>query len=128
MLRGKFRQKLANFFLNHSEFESAVVGFIEMVEPKQLTGDEKKKIVLKKIEVWLDEKIALRGFWEMLSDIAIRWGLILLSGWVESIFQRWKAEKKIASIEKPSVIAESAPVVATKDGVVVKEKRAKKQE
>lgn len=120
MLRGKFRQKLANFFLDHAEFESAVIGFIEAVEPKQLSGEDKKKVVLKKIEVWLDEKIALRGFWEMLSDIAIRWGLILLSGWVESIFQRWKAQR----LAQQSIVApEVQPSVAA-----VKEKRSKKSE
>lgn len=92
--RGKLREKLSSFSIDPKEFEQTVEQFIEFVEPSKISGADKKKLVIKKIEQWVDDKIALRGFWEFLSDIAIRVVMIFLSSWVESIFLRWKEKNK----------------------------------
>ena len=109
MLTGKkIRERIADFFLDHREFESIVTGFIASVDDRAITGPEKKELVLKQIQKWLDDKIALKGFWEMLSDIAIRFALLFVSGWVESIFERWKEKKNAIApiVSSPGVEAD----------------------
>lgn len=91
------------------EFESAVKGFVEAADSRSLlSGEQKKRAVTKAAIKWLDEKIKLPGLWELLSDVVIHAGAWLLSGWIESIYLRWKSEHKAqaAQIEAAVELAE----------------------
>ena len=109
-MRTKLRDRLSTFKLDHKEFEAKVIEFIELLDKSNVSGESKKKAVIDRLQNWLDEKIALKGFWELISDIAIKVAMIFVSSWVESIYQNWKSQRMAASVVAPPVVATMAEV------------------
>lgn len=123
-LGAKIRQRLQELkSLDWVQFESAMENFIEEVEPRDMSGADKKALVLRKLKLWIDDQLKFKGVWELISDAVIEVAFYFLSGWLESVFQRWKSKNAVANTVK-DVVLEAIPVSSN---AAVK-RQSKKQE
>lgn len=115
--------------------ESALLSAIEGVDHLDVPGDEKKARAIAAFAKWLDKQIKLPWYLEPFDGPAIKAALTMLhwlvGGWMESVFQRWKAKQSVgAALAADKLVdiavsaAESAAVAA--EASVAKPKKAKK--
>ncbi len=82
--------------LDHSAIESKMLALVIEVESAKLSGPEKKKVVIERLAEWFDDALKLPWYLEPFDKAvakvvlsAVYW---IVGGWLESVFQRWKAK------------------------------------
>ena len=82
--------------IDFGSVESKMVELIEKVEPKKLAGADKKKVVIEHLAQWFDDALKLPWYLEPFDKLvakAVLGGVYwIVGGWLESVFQRWKAK------------------------------------
>lgn len=82
--------------IDHSAIERKMLELVIEVESAKVSGPEKKIIVINRLAQWFDDAVKLPWYLEPFDKpiakvvlTAVYW---IIGGWLESVFQRWKAK------------------------------------
>jgi hypothetical protein len=91
------------------------------VESQKLTGPEKKKVVISRLAQWFDDALKLPWYLEPFDKAVAKFVLTavywVIGGWLESVFQRWKAKlPEAAQADLAESFAEVTAPISKKKG------------